>query len=89
MEVPYVTPQFLFFGIAIALEEILYRKGGFLKKCHFFFKMPLPFKNADSFFYGFMEILANSDEFCSVPLVCLQSWCVVSPRSGYGLCKGQ
>lgn len=43
VEAPYVTPQFLLFGIAIALEEILYRKGQVFKKCYFFLKMLLLF----------------------------------------------
>lgn len=87
MEVPYITPQFLLSGIAIAIEEDLYRKGGLSKKCYYFFKIPLQFKNA-GFLNGFMEILANSGDFCWVPLVYPHSWCTVAPSNGYGVCKG-
>lgn len=34
-----------------------------------------------------MEVLANSDEVCLVPLLSLLCWCMVAPRNGYGLCK--
>lgn len=34
-----------------------------------------------------MEVLANSGGFHSAPLLPLLCWCMVAPRSRYGLCK--